>query len=323
MNGDARGNAGSLAPSRPRWQTLNVFRRVGYAVFPGDAFSYLLHLRPREWPIMIAHTSIGFIIAIGARAMLGGVQLGAYLTAMVAWVGCLNAGTLALNSAFDHDEGDIGYLDAPPPPPRHLAAVSLGLMAIGQLIAFALPAGFAIAYGICFAMSVAYSVPPLRLKAVAGADWIINILGVGVLTPFAGWAASSAALRPDGIWIMIGFGALFGALYPLTQIYQFEEDSTRGDRTLARTLGAGGSLWISAVAAVLAFAAFARALWLAGPTPVSRFALAVAGAGWAIVLGTWLVRHRRMTSEQHKRGMYQALAVWAVTDVAVVIAFAV
>jgi hypothetical protein len=251
---------------RPRWRTLNVARRVGYAVLPGDTFSYILHLRPREWPIMIAHTSIGFIIALGLRATLHGHQLGAYLIAMLAWVGCLNAGTLALNSAFDVDDGDIGYLDAPPPPPRGLARASVGLMVVGQLIALALPTGFVVAYAICFAMSVAYSVPPVRLKAVAGADWLINIIGVGVLTPFAGWAATGAALRGDGVWIMIGFGFLFGALYPLTQIYQFDEDSSRGDRTLARMLGVRWSLVASAIAAVLGFAAFARALWLAGPT---------------------------------------------------------
>ena len=316
------GNRGG-AVGEPRWRTLNVARRLGYRLLPGDAFSYVLHLRPREWPIMVAHTSIGFIIAIGLRQTLAGMQLGAYVTAMIAWVGCLNAGTLALNSAFDHDEGDIGYLDAPPPPPRHLAAASLTLMAIGQLIAVALTPAFAIAYAACFAMSVAYSVPPVRLKAVAGADWVINIVGVGVLTPFAGWAATGAPLRPDGVWVMIGFGCLFGALYPLTQIYQFEEDTSRGDRTLARMLGVGPSLAASAVAAVLAFGAFARALWLAGPTTGSRVILTVAGAGWAIVLGTWLLRHRRMRSEEHKRGMYRALGVWALTDVAVVKAFAV
>jgi 4-hydroxybenzoate polyprenyltransferase len=310
-------------PAAPRCRTLNIARRVGYALLPGDTFSYVLHFRPREWPIMVAHTSIGFIIAIGVRATMHGVQLGAYLLAILAWVGCLNAGTLSLNSAFDHDEGDIGYLDAPPPPPKHLALVSVALMAVGQVLALALPIGFAIAYAICFAMSVAYSVPPVRLKAVAGADWAINIIGVGVLTPFAGWSASGMALRADGVWIMIGFGCLFGSLYPLTQIYQFEEDTSRGDRTLARMLGIGPSLVIAAVAAAMAFASFGRALWLAGPTPTSRNALLIAGAGWAYVLGVWLMRHRRMTSHQHKRGMYSALAVWALTDVAVVVAFAV
>jgi len=122
---------------------------------------------------------------------------------------------------------------------------------------------------------------------------------------------------------MIGFGFLFGSLYPLTQIYQFEEDSTRGDWTLARMMGVSVSLAISAVAAALAFAAFARALWLAGPTPTSRGALLVAFTGWVIVLGQWLLGHPRMTSAEHKRGMYRALAVWGLTDVAVVVAFAV
>jgi 4-hydroxybenzoate polyprenyltransferase len=249
--------------------------------------------------------------------------LGAYLTALLAWVGCLNAGTLALNSAYDHDDGDIGYLDAPPPPPKHLAIASVALMAVGQLVAFTLPIGFAVAYAICFAMSVAYSVPPVRLKAVAGADWAINIIGVGVLTPFAGWAASGAPLRPDGRWVMIGFGCLFGSLYPLTQIYQFDEDTARGDRTLARMLGVGVSLAVSTAAALLAFLAFWRALYLAGPTPMARIALGVAGAVWAVVLGPWLASHRGMSSAQHKRGMYRALAAWALTDVAVVVAFAI
>jgi lycopene elongase/hydratase (dihydrobisanhydrobacterioruberin-forming) len=315
--------ARGVRPTQPRWRTLGLARRIGYAVLPGDTFSYVLHLRPREWPIMIAHTSIGFIIAIGLGAFLRGERVGVYLTAILAWVGCLNAGTLALNSAFDHDEGDIGYLDAPPPPPKHLAAASIALMAIGQVIAFALPRGFAVAYAICFAMSVAYSVPPIRLKAVAGADWAINIVGVGVLTPFAGWSASGAPLRPDGVWVMLGFGCLFASLYPLTQIYQFDEDTARGDRTLARMLGIGPSLWIALLAAALAFCAFARGLLLAGPTGQSRTALIIAALFWAMVLGGWLVSHRRMTGQEHKRGMYRALAAWALTDIAVVVAFAV
>src|SRR5690349_25042047 len=122
---------------------------------------------------------------------------------------------------------------------------------------------------------------------------------------------------------MIGFVCLFGSLYPLTQIYQFDEDSSRGDRTLARILGVRTSLVISAGAATLAFAAFSYGLLLAGPTVMSRTALGAAGAVWAIVLGDWILRQGRMTSAQHQRGMYRALGAWALTDVAMVLAFAV
>ena len=40
-------------------------RRIGYRLFPGTGFDYLLHMRPREWPIMIAHTSLGYFLAPG------------------------------------------------------------------------------------------------------------------------------------------------------------------------------------------------------------------------------------------------------------------
>ena len=93
---------------------LNVWRRVGYHLLPGDAFSYILHMRPAEWPIMVAHTALGFILALGLRPAVHGDSLGAGIWALFLWVILLNGGTLALNSVFDKDEGDIGYLDAPP-----------------------------------------------------------------------------------------------------------------------------------------------------------------------------------------------------------------
>ena len=304
-------------------RTRTAWRRLGYRLLPGDRFSYVLHLRPAEWPIMAAHTAVGFLLAVGLRPAAGGERLGTGLWALVLWVVLLNGGTLAINSAFDRDEGDIGYLDAPPPPPAHLFGFSLALLVAGQLLSFTLPVGFVRAYALCFALSVAYSVPPLRLKAVGGVDWLINMWGFGTLTPYAGWAATGRPLDAAHGLVLLAFCPLFAALYPLTQLYQFEEDRRRGDRTLALLLGMRRSLVIAIGATAVAFALLAGAASMRFARPWQWSALAVALAAWLWVLVPWYRRHEGMQPAEHQRGMYAALAAWAITDVAVLLACAV
>jgi lycopene elongase/hydratase (dihydrobisanhydrobacterioruberin-forming) len=300
-------------------------REAGYRLL-GRHFDYLLHFRPAEWPIMAAHTSVGYLLAVGLAGAASGVRLGPALLGLVLWVVCLNGGTLALNSAFDRDEGDVAYLRRPPTPPRHLAAFSIGVMGAGEILAFRLPAPFPMIYAVCFILSLAYSMPPLRLKAVAGADWIINMWGFGTLTPYAGWAATGLPIDTARGLVLLGFCPLFAALYPLTQLYQLEEDTRRGDRTLACVLGARRSLTASLGAAALAFlllaAAGARAGWRTGGSDPWRWGgLAVALASWAAVLVPWRLGYARMTPDDHQRGMYRALGAWAVTDLVVVLAW--
>ena len=300
-------------------------RRLGYRLLPGEGFSYVLHLRPREWPIMIAHTVLGFVLAQGLSATVHGNHGGALAAGVVIWVALLNGGTLALNSAFDRDVGDIGYLDAPPPAPRHLALWGFALMLAGQALALLLPRGFAIAYAICFVLSLLYSVPPARLKAVAGADWIINMAGFGAITPYAGWSLTTAPLTAAGAWALGGFAPLFASLYPLTQLYQLDEDRLRGDRTLALMIGVRGSLTLSILAAAIAFAFFAHAASMAGLASRGAWgtvALIVAAVAWVAVLVPWALRSPEMTPAAHKRGMYAALGAWALTDLAVLLAIA-
>ena len=156
----------------PPWAAATPARRAAHRLF-GPALAYLLHLRPSEWPIMAGHTLVGYLLAVGVPGTLRGEALGQGVLGVILWVVFLNGGTLAINSAFDNDEGDIGYLRQPPPPPRYLLAISLGLMLAGQVAAFLLPLEYVWAYAACFLLSVLYSVPPFRLKAVAGADWVI------------------------------------------------------------------------------------------------------------------------------------------------------
>jgi 4-hydroxybenzoate polyprenyltransferase len=273
---------------------------------------------------MAAHTTVGYLLAVGLDGAARGEQLGPALAGLALWVGCLNGGTLALNSAFDQDEGDIAYLRNPPPPPRRLAAFALLLMASGQVAALALPPAYQAAYAVCFVLSVLYSVPPFRLKAVAGADWLINMVGFGTLTPFAGWAATGRPLEATEAIVLLAFCPLFASLYPLTQLYQMEEDARRGDRTLALIFGVRRSLNAAIAAATAAFALFAwagvRSDWSTPASGAWRWAgLGVALLAWLAVLGPWRVLAGRLSPADHQRRMYHALAAWAVTDLAVVL----
>jgi lycopene elongase/hydratase (dihydrobisanhydrobacterioruberin-forming) len=304
---------------------VSTARDAGYRLL-GRRLDYILHLRPAEWPIMAAHTAVGYLLAVGIAGAGSGVRLAPALLGLALWVVCLNGGTLAVNSAFDRDEGDVAYLRRPPVPPRHLAAFSVGLMAVGQILAFRLGAAFAIAYAICFALSLAYSVPPLRLKSVAGADWVINMWGFGTLTPYAGWAATGLPIDPARGLVLLAFCPLFAALYPLTQLYQLEEDTRRGDRTFACVLGVRRSLTVALAAAALAFALFAaagaRAGWRLTGGGVWRWvALLLALVAWALVLVPWRRRWARLAPAEHERGMYRALGAWAITDVVAVLAW--
>lgn len=299
---------------------FNALRRLGYRLLPGDLFSYLLHLRPAEWPIMAGHTALGYILAVGVSG-LGGPHLGAALFALVLWVVCLNGGTLAINSAFDKDEGDIGYLRVPPRVPPYLLQFSLGLMIAGQLAAFALPAGFRWAYAFCFLLSVLYSVPPFRFKAVAGVDWIINMWGFGTLTPYATWAATGRPLDMGHALVVLAFCPLFAGLYPLTQLYQFEEDQRRGDRTLALILGMGLSLTVAIWCVLMAFLLFAAAA-VALEVGAWAYLLIPAFAAWVWVLLPWRRGYAAWTPDQHQRGMYRGLAAWALTDIVIILVFA-
>lgn len=298
---------------------LNAWRRWGYRLLPGDVFSYVLHMRPAEWPIMAGHTALGYVLAVGIGGVVRGTRLPQAIGALVVWVVFLNGGTLAINSVFDKDEGDIGYLNAPPPLPRHLLAFSLVLLGAGQLVAVTLPPAFGIAYAICFVLSILYSVPPFRFKAVAGVDWLINMWGFGSLTPFAAWAATGRPLDVGHALVLIGFCPLFAGLYPLTQLYQLEEDQRRGDRTLALLLGLRASL---AVAIACTLAAFALFGWAAIVLRVRAWVLVLALGVWLATLVPWYGRRALLSPTEHQRGMYRALTAWAVTDIAVLLVFA-
>lgn len=281
-------------------------RLLGPRVLP-----YLLHLRPMEWPIMTSHFLLGTLLAWGWPQTARPALLG-----WLVFVALMNGGTLAINSAFDQDEGDIGYLKAPPKPPRHLLAFSSTLLIASVVLGFLLPLPFALLNLACVVMSVLYSVPPVRLKARAGWDLLINCLGFGLFTPLAGWALTGRPFTPAILMVSLGFAFLFATLYPMTQIYQVAEDRRRGDRTLVIRVGVGRSLALALVAALAAHLLFAAGVLAMGRNPLP---LALSLLAWLAVLLPWMARWRTWTDRRHEAGMYWGLAAWAVTDLSILV----
>ena len=153
------------------------------------------------------------------------------------------------NSYFDKDEKSIGGLQNPPPVQKGLYFLSL----IFDLIAIALGlifvnVTFAVMLFIYGLVSKAYSHPSIRLKKYPIAGWLVAGLFQGMFT-FAMCYVGINNYDIENIlnWTVLVPAALstvmLWANYPMTQIYQHEEDANRGDMTLSRMLGIKGTFF--------------------------------------------------------------------------------
>lgn len=153
------------------------------------------------------------------------------------------------NSYFDKDEKSIGGLQNPPPVKKGLYFLSLAFDLIAILFALIfLNATFAIMLVVYGLVSKAYSHPSIRLKKFPILGWLIAGLFQGLFT----FAMCYVGINDFGIEIILNWTVLvpgtlstimLWANYPMTQIYQHDEDAKRGDLTLSRMLGIRGTFY--------------------------------------------------------------------------------
>ena len=292
-------------------------RQLLIRVLPARWVPYVQHLRLRGAPIVIAQMSVGFLLANGLHFTAD--SLSRWVLAALSWAVMGSGGTLALNSAFDKDEGDIAFLHNPPRPPRLLALFALVVMVVGLIIALFISARFLVAYLICFLMSALYSVPPFRMKSRPGADMLISATGYGAMTVYSGWAAMDLPLIPPITNVVAAFFCLLVAWYPLTQFYQMEEDRRRGDRTLTLAIGKRNGLILATVAALAGFA-FLGAEILLRHWGLRAIGVALGFLLWAAVLAHWWFHWREADTLYERTGMYRLVWGFAVTQVGVLFA---
>lgn len=205
---------------------------------------YVTHLRLAFQFLLSPIFLWGYLLAGGT---LNAILIVAYLSFHL----FLYAGGTALNSYYDRDEGPVGGLAHPPPPPRYLLEFSLGWQFIGFALALWVNLTVAAIYFVMFWMSAAYSHPRVRLKARPFGALATIMLGQGILPFYAGWATARGSLEGGGegggILAALAATLIIGGMYPLTQIYQLDADAARGDLTSARFLGVANSFRLASV----------------------------------------------------------------------------
>jgi 1,4-dihydroxy-2-naphthoate octaprenyltransferase len=170
----------------------------------------------------------------------------------------LYGGITAFNSYYDRDEGPVGGLAKPPPVTQALLPFSLMVQTGGAILAAFVNISFLVIYLIIFVMGIAYSLPQVRLKRRPLGGLVTVGVGQGILASLGGWVCADPHLADIDPLSWIGIVAvtlITVGFYPLTQIYQIEEDLARGDQTFAAWAGPRGTfifaVIVQGIAAIL------------------------------------------------------------------------
>jgi 4-hydroxybenzoate polyprenyltransferase len=205
----------------------------------------------------------------------------------------LYGGATAFNAYFDQDQGPIAGLRRPPPAGPICLWGGLTFMLVGAALAWGLGATFGLIYLFMLLLGFGYSHPYFRFKNGPISSILVVAIGQGLLGYLGGGAAAvSGGLPPLGTPFVLGALTsllITTGLYPLTQVYQIDEDRRRGDRTFAVRYGPAGVFRTSLICFVLGGIAGWPAM-RAALTPGQALGLAGALALLAGVLFFWSPR---------------------------------
>lgn len=201
----------------------------------------LIHLR-LHYQLLLAPIFLWGYFLAGARPDLD------FWLAFVAFHLFLYGGMTAFNSYYDRDEGPVGGLIKPPPVRPELLYFSLIVQSLGMILAALVNLSFLLIYVTLFGLGIAYSLPGIRLKGQALAGLVTVGLGQGVLASLGGWVAAkpNVTLLEAVDWLgILAVTLITAGFYPLTQIYQIDEDRARGDLTFAAWAGPRGTFFFA------------------------------------------------------------------------------
>lgn len=156
------------------------------------------------------------------------------------------------NSYHDRDEGSIGGLRQPPKVTQELYHLVLFFDALALLLSFLLSPLFALEVALYLLVSKAYSNRDIRLKKYPVISTLVVTVFQGAFTFLMVQVGVDLdlqqILQPPNSWFALVSTLFLCGSYPLTQIYQHQEDAERGDKTLSLLLGIRGTFVFAGIA---------------------------------------------------------------------------
>ncbi|SMO37614.1 UbiA family prenyltransferase [Solitalea koreensis] len=157
------------------------------------------------------------------------------------------------NSYMDQDEGPIGGLKNPPKATKKLFYAALSFDITALILSLFISKIFFVCILLYIIASRAYSFKGIRLKKYPFVGFITVIFVQGAFTFFMVYQCITQQSIPlilnSPLQIaMIASSVLLAGVYPLTQVYQHEEDFKQGDKTISYLLGYRGTFIFSSIA---------------------------------------------------------------------------
>ena len=202
---------------------------------------FIAHLR---WPYQILLLSGTYGISI---FFVQEPDFSLFTEYFLLWHLGLYGGATAFNSYWDKDEGPIGGLKNPPPMRPWMRWASFFLMMVPapflmyDIVSDTLPLASMVVYLLSFFLFWAYSSPIIRWKGHPYLSVLVIFLSTGTNGFFMGYFSSSGmSISLLSLIAACGVASILVSLYPISQLFQLEEDQRRGDHTLALQIGVKG-----------------------------------------------------------------------------------
>ncbi len=149
------------------------------------------------------------------------------------------------NSYIDRDEESIGGLEKPPMPTKKLYYLTLILDGLAIMLAYLLISReFALCILMYILASRAYSSKEIRLKKYPYIGFLVVVFFQGAFTYYtcyAGIADHVLEFTKPVLFLLLASSFQIAGAYPLTQVYQHQQDLKDGVVTLSYKLGYAGT----------------------------------------------------------------------------------